>query len=303
MSPEARIHGVSPVLAVPFTDEGEVDLAGFRTLVGHVMRSGARSMMLFGFAGEFYKLSDDERAGLRRAMLDELKKSDTITSIVSITTHSIELAIKHAMESVAEGADVLNVLPPYLHSPARDAVLKHLAAVLDAVDVPVIVQHAPALTGVSLNAQVFSELAGTHPNLCMVKVESTPPGRMISELLSADPPLPALVGYAGVQLPDALQRGVAGVQPGSSFPEIYVAIWRAWRSGEVGEALELHRRLLPFISYWMQDIELIIRAEKTILARRGIIASDRCRAPGWTLDRYELQMIDRFLKEFAPQLS
>jgi len=137
----------------------------------------------------------------------------------------------------------------------------------------------------------------------MVKVESIPPGRVISELAAANPPLPALVGYAGVQLPDALRRGVAGVQPGSSFPEIYVAIWRAWAAGETNEALELHRRLLPYTSYWMQSVELIVQAEKTILARRGIIATDRCRKPGWTLDRDELEMVDRFLNEFGYLLS
>jgi 4-hydroxy-tetrahydrodipicolinate synthase len=50
-------------------------------------------------------------------------------------------------------------------------------------------------------------------------------------------------------------------------------------------------------------VELIVQAEKTILERRGIIASDRCRAPGWTLDREEHGMIDRFLQEFADLLA
>ena len=80
-------------------------------------------------------------------------------------------------------------------------------------------------------------------------------------------------------------------------------MWRTWAVGDTDEALELHRRLLPYISYWMQSVELIVQAEKTILALRGIIASDRCRKPGWTLDREELAMIDRFMKEFASLLN
>ena len=125
---------------------------------------------------------------------------------------------------------------------------------------------------------------------------------MIADLAGGDPPLPALLGYAGVQLPDALRRGVVGVQPGCSFTEVYVALWRAWEAGEHDQALDVHRRLLPYISYWMQHVELIIQSEKTILARRGIVASDRCRAPGWLLDREERAMIDDFLEEFESLL-
>lgn len=303
MTDVSNIRGVSPVLAVPFTKEGDVDGPGFRALVGHVLQSGATSAMLFGFASEFHKLTDDERTALRSSFIEETSARGDFVAIVSVTDHATEIAVRRAKESVAAGAGALNILPPYLLSPSRAAVVDHVAAVLDAVDAPVIVQLAPALTGPSLDVSSLVALARSHPNLRMVKVESIPPGRVISELAAAQPPLPALVGYAGVQLPDAMRRRVAGVQPGSSFPEVYVAMWRAWTAGDTDEALELHRRLLPYISYWMQSVELIVQAEKTILARRGIIATDRCRKPGWTLDRDELDMIDRFLKEFGSLLN
>jgi 4-hydroxy-tetrahydrodipicolinate synthase len=303
MTAISSIRGVSPVMAVPFTGDGEVDLTGFRALVRHVLKSGVTSAMLFGFAGEFYKLTDEERAALRSSFLEETRTREDFTAIVSVTDHATEVAVRRARESAAAGSGALNLLPPYMLAPSRDAVLSHVTAVLEAVETPVIVQLAPALTGLSLEASSLVALARSHPNLSMVKVESIPPGRLISELAAAQPPLPAMVGYAGVQLPDALRRGVAGVQPGSSFPEIYVAIWGAWVAGETDEALDLHRRLLPYISYWMQNVELIVQAEKTILAKRGIIATDRCRKPGWTLDRDEMDTIDRFLKEFASFLD
>jgi 4-hydroxy-tetrahydrodipicolinate synthase len=297
------IRGVCPVLSVPFLENGEVDVAGFARITRHVLGTGVTAVMLFGFASEFYKLTDDERTQLRRALLHETHGRDGITAIVSITDHATEVAVRRAREAVADGANALNILPPSLLGPSRAAVVDHLLAILGAVDVPVIVQYAPALTGTSLDAQTLCRVASGHPNLRMVKVESTPPGRMITDLAAGDPPLPALVGYAGIQLPDALRRGAVGVQPGCSFTELYVAIWRDWKSGEHDRALDLHRRLLPYIAYWMQNVELIVQAEKTILARRGIITSDRCRAPGWTLDREERAMIDHFLEEFAEHLA
>ena len=303
LASDPRIRGVCPVLAVPFTEEGDVDFAGFEAMTRHVLSTGVTGVMLFGFASEFYKLTDDERAQLRRVLLQETGGRHNVAAIVSITDHATEVAVRTAREAVADGANALNILPPYLLGPSRSAVLDHIAAILESVEVPVIVQYAPGLTGTSLDAASLRELARAHPNLVMVKIESTPPGRLIADLAAGDPPLPALVGYAGVQLPDALRRGAVGVQPGCSFTEVYIAVWRAWEAGERDQALELHRRLLPYISYWMQNVELIVQAEKTILARRGIIRSDRCRAPGWTLDREESAMIDQFLTEFGPLLA
>jgi 4-hydroxy-tetrahydrodipicolinate synthase len=303
MTADARIRGVCPVLAVPFTADGDVDLAGFTAMTRHVLGTGVTAVMLFGFASEFYKLTDDERTQLRRTLLVQTSRRDDVAAIVSITDHATEVAVRSAIEAVADGANALNILPPYLLGPSRRATLDHLASILEAVNVPLIIQYAPALTGTSLDAESLRTLAAAHPNLQMVKVESTPPGRLIADLAAGDPPLPALVGYAGVQLPDALRRGAVGVQPGCSFTEVYLEVWRAWEAGEHERALEVHRRLLPYISYWMQNVELIVQAEKTILARRGIIASERCRAPGWTLDREERGMIDRFLEEFADRLA
>lgn len=107
-----------------------------------------------------------------------------------------------------------------------------------------------------------------------------------------------LVGHAGVQMPDALRREAVGVQPGCSFVEIYLEIWNRWQDGRVSEADELHRQLLPYLAYWMQDVELLIQVEKTISRRRGIIQSDHCRAPGRALDGHERAMVDRFFDEF-----
>ncbi len=172
-------------------------------------------------------------------------------------------------------------------------------AVLDAVDIPVIVQYAPSLTGTSVEAKELSALARIHRNLGLVKVESMPPGRLIFELMACNPPLSSLVGNAGLHLMDALARGAVGVQPGCSFTEIYIAIWRAWDSGDHEGARGLHRRLLPYLTAWVQNVELIVQVEKTILQARGIIASDRCRRPNWTLDEYERGTIAQFLHEFA----
>ncbi|GAA1360045.1 dihydrodipicolinate synthase family protein [Streptomyces beijiangensis] len=293
------IGGVSPVLEVPFRDDGSLDLPGFDRVVEAVLATGVGSVMFPGYASEFHKLTGTERELLTDRFLGATAGVDGFTAVVSVPDHATVVAVEVARRAAGRGAGALNLLPPYLLGPSRDAVLAHLGAVLDAVaPLPVVLQYAPAQTGTSLDADAIHALAKHHPNLGYVKVESAPPGRLISALR-----LPALVGYAGLQLPDALRRGAAGVQPGCSFTELYQEIWRAWHEGDRPAALALHTALLPYLSYWMQHVELIVAAEKEISVRRGWFASAHCRAPGWTLDAAELAMIDRFMDEFGGRLT
>ncbi|MET9263589.1 dihydrodipicolinate synthase family protein [Amycolatopsis sp. NPDC004079] len=293
------IRGVSPVLEVPFTDDGEIDVSGFRRVVRHVLGTGVGSVMFPGFASEFYKLAEDERQTLTQVLLAETALQPDVLAIVAVQDHATRLAVKRAAEAVDAGADLINLLPPHYLQPSRKALVKHIREVLDAVDpTPVVVQYAPAETGTRLDADMLRKIAAKHANLRLVKVESSPPGPLIAELAAGDPPIPAVEGYAGVQLPDAIRRGAVGTQPGCSFTEIYVEIWRRFESGDDAGGDELHRRLLPYISYWMLDTERIIATEKLISVRRGLFASPYCRAPAHRLDAEDIRLIDRFLAEF-----
>ncbi|MFJ4911599.1 dihydrodipicolinate synthase family protein [Streptomyces sp. NPDC088726] len=298
---DTLVRGVSPVLEVPFRGDGALDPDGFATVVDRVLAAGVGSLMFPGFASEFHKLEPDERELLTELLLRRTRPRHDVAAIISVPDHATRSAVRQALRAAELGADAVNLLPPHFLAPSRDAVSAHLREVLAAVDpLPVVVQYAPAQTGTALDAPTLHRLAADHPNLRWVKVESAPPGRLIAALAAGPRPLPSLVGYAGLQLPDALRRGAAGVQPGCSFTELYTGIWELWERGDEAGAVALHTRMLPYLSYWMQNVELIIAVEKEISVRRGWFASAHCRAPGYRLDGEELGMIDRFCAEFAP---
>lgn len=298
------LGGVTPVLETPFLSDQSVDYEGFARVVDGVARAGVASAMFPGFASEYHKLTDAERSKLTEIFLDRAAAVPGFSAIVSVPDHSTHVAAQRAREAVALGAAAINVLPPHYLGPSRQAVLEHLTTVLaEVAPTPVIIQYAPAQTGTALDAPTIARLARDHANLAFVKVESTPPGRMVEALSESEPAIPSMIGYAGVQLPDGLRRGVVGVQPGCSFVEIYQRIWDLWHSGETQAAVDLHTRLLPYISYWMLNVELIIAVEKVISVRRGWFDSATCRGPGWNLDPVELARIDDFLNEFSDLLE
>jgi dihydrodipicolinate synthase/N-acetylneuraminate lyase len=297
------IAGIAPIVAATFTGSSQLDEDSFQSLVRHLLSTGAKALTLFGLATEFYKLTDFDRARMQTLFLAETTQENKVAGIISITDHSWEVAVQNARAAEEQGADALMILPPYFLGPGEEAILNHLQRVIASVKIPVIVQYAPAQTGTYISPEVFIKLRNSFPNADFVKVETQPPGRYVSLLAErSQGKLKSLVGYAGVQMPDVLARGAVGIQPGCSFTEIYVELWRLWGTNRAGFQ-NLYNRLLPYITYWMQGVELIIKVEKVILKQRGIIASDYCRNPSYVLDGLEQEQIEMFMREFAEWLK
>lgn len=204
--------------------------------------------------------------------------SRCLTLAERTSAHAVRLAeqgITGGSRAVDLGADVVNILPPHFFEPSSEAVRDHVSRPLEAAaPTSAILHYAPVRTGTALDACSIAELARAHGNLNQVKVGSAPPGAFLKQ----NPPLSALVGYAGLQLPEALRRGVAGVQPGCSFTELDLQVWSSWPTCEKESAIILHTRMLPYRSYSTQNVELVVAAEKLIVQRRGIIANAHCRA-------------------------
>ncbi len=297
------ISGIVPIVAATFTSSGTLDEDSFQSLIRHLIATNVSALTLFGLATEFYKLTDSDRSQLQKLLLAETVHSESVAGIISITDHSWEVATQRAQAAEQQGADALMLLPPYFLGPGEDAILEHLKRVIGSVKIPVIIQYAPVQTGVRIASNVFLKLRDLLPNADFIKVESQPPGRYVTQLVElSEGRLKSLVGYAGVQMPDVLARGAAGIQPGCSFTEIYLELWRLWQVDK-SAFLILHHKLLPYVGYWMQSVELIIKAEKVILKRRGIIASDYCRSPSYSLDKREQTQIEQFMSEFAEWLQ
>jgi dihydrodipicolinate synthase/N-acetylneuraminate lyase len=297
------ITGIVPIVAAPFTNSGFLDEDSFQSLIHHLIELGPSALTLFGLATEFYKLTDQEREQMQALLLAETSRSKSVAGIISITDHSWEVACRRARTAEEQGANGLMVLPPYFLGPSEDAILEHLKRVIGSVKIPVIVQYAPMQTGVRISPEVFLKLNEAFPNAEFVKVETQPPGRYVSQLVErSQGRLKPFVGYAGVQMPDVLARGAVGIQPGCSFTEIYIELWQLWGTDKVAFQ-NLHHKLLPYINYWMQGVELIIKVEKVILKQRGIIASDYCRGPSYMLDEYEFRQIENFMIEFMEWLK
>jgi dihydrodipicolinate synthase/N-acetylneuraminate lyase len=296
-----ELRGCYPILATPFTPDGEIDEESITRLVRHLREAGLPGFTMFGLASEFYKLGDGDREFLIERAFEA--RAPNQTTIVSVTAHSWEVAVKQARRAEEAGAEALMLLPPFFLGPSVADLRRHVLEVAGAVSLPIVVQYAPAQTGVTVSADFFLQLNREVPNVRYVKVEGAPPGPMISAITDgSDGAMGCLVGYGGLQLLDALSRGAVGVQPASGVADYYPRILRAFDEGDLDEAYALHGDLLPLINLLMQGIEPLNKLEKIILKRRGIIASDYCRAVSYEPDEHILAELDRFVGRIADRL-
>jgi 4-hydroxy-tetrahydrodipicolinate synthase len=276
------LKGICPIAAMPFTRSGAIDFDSLRSQI-HSLKA-CHALTLFGIAGEFYKLSDAERLETARVFLEETRAAG-VTSIVSVTTHATDLAVREARQWQALGADTLMLLPPFFLKPSAAAIEQHIAAVAEAVEIPIMLQYAPEQTGVSIAPATMQRLCERFAMLEYFKIECRPPGPYISDLYArTNQQAKIFVGNAGFQMIEAFDRGAIGVMPGASMFDLYLKVYDAYHAGDRVRAFMVHDVILRMLNHIRQDVEMIIAYEKRILHRRGVIATDVCRTPGYLSD-------------------
>ena len=299
MNKLTEIKGICPIIAAPFTDNGEVDYVSLDRLVKHLLNGGCHAVTLFGIAGEYYKLSDDEREKMAQVTIKAAKEVGGKT-IISVTDHSTEVAVKRAKQFEEMGADCLMLLPPFFLKPGAKYLYEHMKAIANAVDIPIMAQYAPEQTGVTIPPETFCKLEKECPNMIYYKIECKPAGPYVTNLMNlTDGKMKIFVGNAGFQLIECMDRGAIGAMPGCSMYDVYLDIYNHYVDGDRTAAIQLHNKLLPMLNHIRQNVEQIISFEKRILKRRGIIASAYCRKPSYDTDEYFDRLFDEFYKEMA----
>ena len=287
------LEGVFPVVPTPFSEDGGAVLYDrFAEVVEMCIREGASAIVLFGAGGEFYKLDAREKETLLQTALEVCGKQTPV--IATVTQHATQHAVREAAHFAACGVAAVNLMPPSFGAPTPAMVREHILAVAAAVQMPLIIQYAPALTGGVLPAALFAEVAERAGGELYIKVEATPTGPAISAIEAATGGrYRMIIGNGGECLYEALCRGGAGVMPGAALVKPYCDIIRAFRGGEQEDAYRLYCDFLPYLHFIHRHIEEFVAMEKMILQRRGILQNHVCRKPDMVPDEVSAKLLMR----------
>jgi 2-keto-3-deoxy-L-arabinonate dehydratase len=284
-----RLNGIIPVMATPFRDDESIDESALRRQIDFTIDRGAVAVCGPGYASEFYKMSDAERWRFAEILVDQARKR--VPAIVATSCGSTYNTVEFSRYAERAGAGCLMVTAPRTTALPLSEVVDYYRRLCDSVGIPVMLQDAD-FTGPGLPSRVFLELAENHPNFLFAKLEVTLPGQKCAEIVEGTGGrVQVIYGLGGIAMLDGLAHGASGVMPGAAAVDVYTRIYELYHCRKKDEARALFHRLLPYLSFALQHLELAIQIEKRVLQKRGVIPQARMRRPAIPLDqRYQEQM-------------
>ncbi len=292
--------GVYSVLATPFTTTGDVDFESLKRVVDLAVKAGVDGVTALGVTGEVARLNDAERGRIVEAVVTQMNGRAKV--IVGASADGVRTCIDYTRQAKSLGGDAVMVSPPRMLKLNTESVVSHYKALADAVDLPIVVQDYPPISGFAMEAGLLARIAKEVPSARTIKLEDPPTPFKTTRILAAagDTKVAILGGLGGVFLIEELMAGAAGVMTGFAYPEVLVKVVSLYRAGKIDEAADVFYRFVPLMRFEFQEgIGMAIRKE--VLKRRGVIAHAGTRAPGPTLDASTGAALDRVLNWTAKQ--
>ncbi len=293
-------EGVYSVLPTPFRGGGDVDTESLKKVVDLIVGAGVNGVTALGVTGEVSRLNERERHQVVDTVVKQVAGRAKV--IVGASADGVRTCIEYSREAKSLGAAAVMVSPPRALKLNSESVVNHYKALADAVDLPIVVQDYPPISGFSIEAGLLARIAKEVPAARTIKLEDPPTPFKTSRILAAagDTKVAILGGLGGVFLIEELLAGAAGVMTGFAYPEVLVKVVTLYRAGKTDEAADVFYRFVPLMRFEFQEgIGMAIRKE--VFRRRGALADGSTRAPGAVLDEVTRASLDRVLQWTAKQ--
>lgn len=242
-------HGYLPAVTTPFDADGALDFDAWREQLDWLLGEGMHGIVVAGTTGEWFSLTEPERAGLFRAAARHV--AGRVPVLGGVTAYTAAEAIRHATAAREAGlSGVLLTPPPYVVPNARE-ILAFYRTVGAAVDIPICAYNWPRGTGVDMDVALLSQLAEID-TVVAVKNSTADFGGFVRGLVA----LRDTVRYFGIPTNDAgiaLLTGVggdglmgAGGVLGADHPGFFAAV----AAGDEAEARRLGARDRVVMNAW-----------------------------------------------------
>jgi 4-hydroxy-tetrahydrodipicolinate synthase len=299
-----KLHGILPVLQIPFTPGQPVDTVDEQSLrreVDFCIACGVHGLVVPALASEFMVLTDDERRLVVEVVLEQAQRR--VPVVVNVAATSTNAALEFARHAREHGADAVMALPPYMRRPAPDGLFAYYAAIAAEAACPVVIQNAPPPFGMNLPSAFVRRLVDEIDGIVYIKEERLPPGHHMSDVLegASERLLGVFGGMAGLHLPAELARGAIGCMPSAAIPDVLVAIYDAHAGSDKERARSLHAQVLPLLSL---EMSVQMAVSKEVLRRRGVLATTLMRDPEFPpLDAGDLAELDAIWPAIAAMFT
>ena len=234
----------------PFRDEA-LDEAAYRAFVAWQIGEGSHGLVPAGTTGESATLGAEEHRRVIEICVEE--SAGKVPVIAGCGSNDTAHAIALTEAAKAVGADAALHVPPYYNRPNQEGIYAHLAAVADAVDIPIVLYNVPGRTVTDIAVETMARLARI-ANVVAVKDATGNLARVTAQRLACGEDFIQLSGNDDMALGFVAMGGRGCVSVTANVaPRLCVDFENACLSGNWDEALRLQDRLYPLHAALFSD--------------------------------------------------
>jgi 4-hydroxy-tetrahydrodipicolinate synthase len=287
-----RFEGAITALVTPMLN-GKVDEQGLVDLIEFQIASGIHGIVPCGTTGESATLDFDEHKRVIELTVQTV--AGRVPVIAGTGANSTLEAIDLTKSAKMSGADAVLSVVPYYNKPSQEGLYRHFTAILEAVDIPMVLYNVPGRTVTNMLPATVARLAD-HPKVIGIK-EASGNLSQISEIIKLCPSdFIVLSGDDFTAMPTVMIGGkgvisvVSNLEPGKTAAMIEAAM-----AGDVAKAKTLHYQLFALMGA-MFCYPSPAPAKKG-LELLGKIASSEVRLPMTAIDEAGLNRLAQDMKD------
>ena len=290
-----KISGVLPVFQTPYHEDETIDFATLEQEIHWLYDQGSDGIVM-AMVSEVLRLSTEERKQLAEAACRLGGERGVV--VISVGAESSHTAVEYARHAERVGADAVMAIPPVSAAVAEDELKRYYERIIQAIDIPMIVQDASGYVGRPMSIALQASLFHEYGEQVMFKPEGTPIGPRLSALREAtDGKAPIFEGTGGIALVDSYRRGIVGTIPGADLIDGIIALWRALKAGDERRIYPLSLLISALIAM-QTSLDAFLAVEKYLLVKRGIFKNTIVRGPvGYVLDEETRREVDRLFDQ------
>jgi len=280
----------------PFTREGDLDVEALRTCVRFWVENGVSGLVPCGSNGEAPYLSREERSKVIDVVVDEV--NGRIPVIAGTGSLSTQETINLTRDAKNLGADAALIVTPFYFKLTDREVIAHYRAVLDSVDMPIVLYNVPKFTGFSLDPVVIHQLARENGQVVGVKDSSGKIDNITKIIMLVGSRVSVLAGAADIALSSFSLGGKGAVLAVANvFPAVCKRLYETFRNDKLEEANRLQE------SITLAD-DLLVRRNNQLSAIKEALNAEGLpagypRRPALALEGEEKTAVREFVKTMS----
>lgn len=257
--------GIYTALLTPFDPSGAIHEQTLRQLVRFNIAKGVTGFYVCGSTAEAFMLSSDERKHILEIVADEA--AGRVKLIAHVGAISQRQAVDLAKHAAACKADMISSIPPFYYGFSFEEIKSYYFALADSVELPVLIYHFPANSGVQLTADKVDQFL-CDERFAGIKFTSND-FMMLQQIKARHPNAVAFNGYDEMFLCGLSMGADGGIGSTYNFmADKFIAMQKLFANGDLPAARRLQAQANAIIAALCRFG--VMPAEKAALEMMGI---------------------------------